>query len=340
MKKNKLTLIVVIALSAIAGYFLYSNQSGTIRKELRDFAVKDTASITKIFMADAFGNTITIERQDVEKWMVNNKFEARRDAIDLVLKTVSRMEVKAPVSKAAFETVVKNLAGNSTKVEIYTGKNKPSKTYFVGGATPDNFGTYMLLEGSSVPFIMHIPGFYGYLTSRFFTDEVEWKSTVLYNYNPATIEKIELNYLEVPHESFVLENISSGKPVLKSALLNKTYNNIDTLAIYYYINAFRKVNVEFYATDVPEEKRDSIMTHCKKFTITITDKEGNVNNFIGFNKPVKEGAEDLEGNPIVFDMDRMYGLTNDNEFVIIQYFVFDELTPRISFFLRDEVVKK
>jgi hypothetical protein len=340
MKKNRLTIILVIVLTSVAGYLLYTNQSGTIRKELRDFAVKDTASISKIFMADAFGKTVTVERQDVEKWVVNNKFEARRDAIELVLKTISRMEVKAPVSKAAFETVVKNLAGNSTKVEVYTGKNKPSKTFYVGGSTPDNFGTYMLLEGSTVPFIMHIPGFYGYLTSRFFTDEIEWKSTALYRYNPEKIEKIEVNYLEAPQESFVLENLSSGKPLLKSALLNKRYDNIDTLAVYYYVNGFRKVNVEFFATDVIKETRDSIITNCKKFTISITDTEGNVNNFKGYNKPVKAGAEDLEGNPIVFDTDRMYGLTNDNEFVIIQYFVFDNLTPRISFFLKDEVVKK
>ena len=58
MKKNKTLLVIAAALLAITSYFIFSKNSGTIKRELRDFAVADTASITKIFMADKTGKTV------------------------------------------------------------------------------------------------------------------------------------------------------------------------------------------------------------------------------------------------------------------------------------------
>jgi hypothetical protein len=336
MKKNKLTLIIIIVLALTAGYLYVNNQRGTLRKELKDFAVKDTAAVSRIFMADNFGNKVTLHRVNEDAWMVNDKYEVRRDAIDLLLKTIYRIEVKSPVSKAAFETVVKNMAGNATKVEVFMGKDKPGKVFYVGGATKDNFGTYMMMENSSVPFIMHIPGFYGYLSSRFFTDEKDWKTTLLYKYSPGEIDKIELAYDEFPEHSFSIENISKGNPMLKSLKDGKKVENIDKDAVRYFAGSFSKVHFEFYANDIAKETRDSIISLYPKFTFKITDTKGDKNVFRAFKKPVPDGTKDMEGRDIEFDVDRMYGLTSSGDFVIIQHYVFDQLTPRIEFFLKEE----
>ncbi|HET6243047.1 MAG: DUF4340 domain-containing protein [Bacteroidetes bacterium] len=340
MKKNRITLIIVLVLSIVAGYLWFNNKTGTIKKELKDFAVKDTANVSKIFMADGIGRTVTLERKTNSIWTVNGNAEARKDGIDLLLNTISQLEVKSPVSRASLDHVVSNMAGNSTKIEIYMGKDKPAKVYYVGGATPDNMGTFMLLENSSVPFVMFIPGHRGYLSSRYFIDETEWKSTALYRYNPNEIEKIEINYVKSPEESFAIENISTRKPRLKSIQDNKYLEKIDTLSIIQFVSNFRHINFEFYANDTPLTTKDSIMDFCKNFSIEITDIHGKVNSFTGYNKPMKEGSTDLEGNPITFDMDRMYGLTNEKDFVIIQFFVFNELTPRINYFLNQDTVKR
>lgn len=333
MKKDRITLIIVLILSLVAGYLWVNNKTGTIKKELKDFAEKDTSNVTKIFMADGHGKSVTLERKSKSVWTVNGHSEARKDGIDLLLGTISNLEVKSPVPRVALDNVISNLAGSSTKIEIYKGEDEPAKVYYVGGPTKDQYGTYMLLENSSIPFIIHIPGHHGYLSTRYFIDEAEWKSTALYRFNHDQLDKIEINYTEVPEESFLIENISSRKPRLKSIYEDRYIDNIDTLSIIQYVNNFKHINFEFYANDLPQETKDSVMTHCEKFNIKITDVNGNVNSFTGYNKPMKEGAMDLEGNPIKYDVDRMYGLTNENEFVIIQYFVFNELTPRIGYFL-------
>ncbi|MBA3899282.1 MAG: hypothetical protein H0X62_03585, partial [Bacteroidetes bacterium] len=328
----KLALVVILALSAVAAYLYFSNHTGTIKKELKDFSVKDTAQVTGIFLADNFGNKVKLDRKSESVWMVNDKYETRKDAIKLILGTIHTMEVKSPVSKASFENVITQISAKHTKVEIYMGKNKPVKTFYVGGSTKDQFGTYMMLENSSVPFVMHIPGFFGYLSTRFFTEEENWRSTALFRYNLENIEKIAVNYMEFPQESFEIEKISSKKPVVKSILTGKTIENLDTLAVLYYASKFQNINVEFYGNDLEAVRRDSIITHCKRFSVEITDIHGNKDLFTAFRKPMPEGSEDEEGNPQPFDKDRMYGLTKNGDFVLIQFFVFDEITPRFAFF--------
>ena len=46
--------------------------------QLHDFAVKDTSAITKIFLADKFGATVTLEREDVGEWTVNEDYKAEK----------------------------------------------------------------------------------------------------------------------------------------------------------------------------------------------------------------------------------------------------------------------
>ena len=341
MNKNKITILVIFILTLIASWLFYNNRTGTIKEELRDFAVKDTASINKIFMADANGKKVTLEKTGIRSWQVNRQYEARMDAIDVLLQTIYLLELKSPVSKASFDQVVKNIAGKSTKVEIYQGGNKPVKTYFVGGATPDNSGTYMLLENSSAPFIIHIPGFTGYLTTRYFTDQEGWRSTDLFKYNIAEVKSVEVTYAEKPEDSFIIENISNGKLSLRSTYYGQPIANFDTTALVEYLMNYQKINFEFIVNDIPPATLDSIVTHCKKFTITVTDDSGNKKMVNAFKKPVPEGTLNMNNELIHFDQDRMYALiNNDKDVVIIQHFVFDKLTPPLSYFETDPIVKK
>ena len=120
MKKNKIYLILFIILIALAAWFYFNEKNSTIKPELRDFAIEDTASVSKIFMVNKNNKSILLERLNKGTWQVNGKYIARKDAVDLILKTLKRIDIKSPVSKASFENVVRNLAATNTKVDIYT----------------------------------------------------------------------------------------------------------------------------------------------------------------------------------------------------------------------------
>jgi hypothetical protein len=338
MKKNKLSVIAVILLALTAAYFIYTNNVGTIKKELKDFAVKDTASITKIFMADKEGESVLLEKKENGKWMVNNTFWAREDAIYTLLKTMYKVEVKSPVSKEAFNNVVSLLSGTGVKVEIYTNSKKPYKVYYVGNATSDSFGTYMLLENSSVPFVTHIPGFYGYLTPRYFTSEAEWRNTELFKYNIGDLKEVELMNHENPDASFKIENIDTEHPIVKSPITQMVYENIDTTNILGYLQLFENIHLEYYLNQlVSKEKQDSIIACCPKFDLTVTDVLGNKKTVRAFNKPMPPGSLDDEGKPLLNDYDKMYAVVNNGQdFVSIQYYVFDPLMQPLNFFLKKQ----
>jgi hypothetical protein len=204
MKRTTYIYLLIFALLLIAAIFIMSqNRSGTIPQALQDFAVPDTENVTKIFLADRKGNHVELERQGPGVWMVNNKFKAFDQHIKILLETIKLVEVKNPISIKAKSNYLKEMLVGSTKVEIYkNGQKEPAKIYSVGGTTPDMLGTIMLLHGSTTPFVTWIPGFDGFLSSRFFTSEREWRTRDLYALSPASINELEYDYPSTPDKSF------------------------------------------------------------------------------------------------------------------------------------------
>ncbi|MBT8196273.1 MAG: hypothetical protein HKO56_05855, partial [Bacteroidia bacterium] len=130
MKKNKALFGIFILLLIAAAYFLISKNSNTIKSELSDFAVKDTASITKIFLVDKKENQILLERKN-GVWFVNGEVQARPDAMSSLLKTLYQIEVRSPIGERAQNTIIRHLGSVGIKCEIYLNdEKKPSKVYY------------------------------------------------------------------------------------------------------------------------------------------------------------------------------------------------------------------
>ena len=138
--------VLLVLLLIVAGYFYFTQNTNTIRSEFSDFALEDTSSVSRMFISDFEGISADLTRQSDNTWKINDKYKARQDAIDLILKTVNSVKVTETVPRSSKETVIKSMAGSSIKVEIYTSSEKPAKVYYVGNPTQNHFGTYMLLE--------------------------------------------------------------------------------------------------------------------------------------------------------------------------------------------------
>ena len=328
--KNKIGIVLVILLSAITFYFTTQNKKGTLKKELTNFAVKDTASITKIFLADKQNHTVLLERQTNGGWVVNKKFQVREDAIKTLLLTIKELSVKAPVGKQAFENVVKRLATSAVKVEIYTN-DELNKVYYVGHSTQDSTGTFMMLENSSTPFIMWIPGFEGYLSARYFTDEESWKSTVLFSHPLATIKSIKIEYPQKPNFSFEI-GISNKKLSLKSILTGTMVEKFDTAMAFEYLTGFKDVHYEFSAKELPASTRDSVLMRKPMHIITITDINGKTDRLTTYPK-LASVVQITQDSTLIYDVDRMYAIhNNDKDLISVQFYVFDHLLKPLDYF--------
>ena len=291
-----------------------------------DFAVKDVSSIDKIFIADMKGQVTLTRSADGMTWLVNDRYRARDESIALVLKTIKGVSVKAPVSEKMKATVIRNMAAGGKKVEIYQGGNRPVKTWIVGTSTPNHAGTYMVLEKDGQvgedPYVIHMEGNYGYLTPRFFTSEREWRHTGVFNFSD--LERVEFDCFENPEESYALQVLSNGQLGLEDAS-GQTIPFYDVVEVQDHFNRFKKVHLETYDSHMDAVKEDSLRSTNPAFRLTALGKSGDEKHLDVYWKP-RTGLDRNElGDLMEHDGERMYGVTEGNEVVLLQRFVFDPL---------------
>src|SRR5690349_12632150 len=113
LKKNKILIIATLVLAIVAVWLIMRTRSGTVQ-EYHNFAVEDTASITKIFLADRSGKSIELEREG-NRWHLNKKYYARRDAVKSLLETLKLVSLRSVVPKSMYNTVIKQLSTGAIK---------------------------------------------------------------------------------------------------------------------------------------------------------------------------------------------------------------------------------
>jgi len=330
MKKNGIIIGLIVVLGIVALVLVSRNSNSSIKRELRDFAVEDTASVDRVFMVRKDNQQVTLTRVN-GGWVVNDKYPARMDAVDNLLKTLNRIRVKSPVSASALDNAVRMLATRNTKVEVYR-KNKLLKTIYVGGPTQDQMGTFMILEGSSVPFVVHIPGFVGYLSSRFFVDEIGWKSTAIFKYNFNDIKAVTVLNTDGEPGSFRLLSSGNNKFSITTPEGATLPGTLDTVGAKFYLSQFERVNFEFFADSTPQRVKDSLLATTPYRIIMLEDHAGNSRKIAAW-KRLADGKLDPEGNPMVNDNERMWALIDDKLWTVIQFYVFSPLFAKSTNFL-------
>lgn len=337
MKKSSIILLTILI--ALAGFSIYifksKGKTSTINKEASNFGFKDTASIDKIFLADKDGKQVLLERKKTG-WVLDGKFPVRPDILELLLYTIHSVEVKTPVSKGGRNSVIKIMSSKSTKIEIYS-KGKKVKQYYVGHSTQDNTGTYMLLTNLDTdknyeePFITHIPGFDGFLSTRYLTTSIDWRDRLIVNYRPPQIKQIKIDLHEIPDSSFVIDLISMQRFDLRT---KKGPISFEEDKMKQYIAYFQNLNCE-----VVLDKKDRLVDSLSKsaipfITLTITDRNNGTSVCEFFHKQTVEGKNEQYGINYKYDPDKLFvRYNNGNDYGVAQFYVFGKILQTYQYFL-------
>lgn len=350
MKRNRVILIITFALIVVAAFLYYGKQSGTFDSGEKDFAVVDTASITKVFLADKKNNTILLERISAGEWVFNNDKRARQSGVNLLLETMKYLVPKYPVPKSAHDNVVSQLAAQSIKVEVYQmvyrinlfdkiklfQHEKLTKTYYVGGATPDNMGTFMLIEGADVPFVVHLLGFRGYVAPRYSTLEKDWRDHQVFKTKLYDIRTVIMEMPGEPENSYRIES-DANYIKLFSLANNEAVESWDTLKVLNFLTSFADLRYETFIELMPKTEVDSIIQSTPKNILTLVDVNGDTTSIKTFHKSNDEMAFDMEGNLYTYDIDRLFALINEGrDFVLIQYYSFGRVLRPLSYFIPEK----
>ena len=346
-KNNRITIIIAALLVVIAGVLIWNNRYlSTLQGEASDFQVWDTASVTKIYLADRRENESLLERQE-EGWTLNAIYKAHPKQVNYLLTTLYKIRIKMPVSVASHDNIVKQLASQSTKVEIYQMvprinlfdkiklfyHEKRTKVFYVGDATMDNSGTFMLKEGADKAYIVYIPSFRGFISTRFTANPDDWRDHTIFHEKLADIQSVEIDFNEDPEGSFRIDNIGRHQYKLTRLCDNKDLP-YDTLKVINFLSSFSDLRFEALFTNTMEQERmDSITSSPFVHNVVLTSKDGSTQDMKTFRKLVLNGVTDMGGDYGDMDHDRMYALIDGGkDFVLIQNYVFDKVLHDVRYF--------
>ena len=328
--KYRLYLLIVLILFIIAIMILMPDNSSTIRDKEGNFAVSDISSVTRIHIGQQENNEINLVRNE-GFWTLNDKYLARPEAVIALLQAVQVIDIKSPVSKVEHGFIMDSLNNRSALIEIFDG-SKIIKKYHIFQEKGQLNRTFMLLEKSSQPFVVFIPGFTERIGSIFSIDELYWRDKIIFHLTPAQIESVTVEHPASPEKSYRIKRVDNNRYVIESLLLNEPVSGYDTSAIISYLYNFVNIRFESFTSITADKKIQSIIKSTPLFIITIEDKYSNTNSLKAFSVPV-DNADNFQQQQ-EFDPDKMYAVFNENrDTVIIKYFVFDPLIKEIKYFL-------
>lgn len=326
MGKTIIYLLILAILGVGVYYFVLRERDPFVKSEAA-FNVKDTGRIGKIFLAKTNGESVTLQRTD-SGWVLNGTYKTRMSTLNGLLRTLEEQQPLYPVPENQHNSVIKALAGNSVKVELYDLKGKKINSFYVGHGAYNYSGTYMLQEGAKRPYIVQIPHFHGYLTPNYTTDFADWRDRTVINLPADQVKSFSIRYTEEPLNSFTIDYSEEKPKVTIDPNLNFS-SPLNERRAMVYRKYFTDIYAEGYLNGI--EDMDSVIASVPKFCeMEVVANNGWKQQIDIFKMPLNKRSKNLatadEGD---YDIDRFYGVINGGkDTVLLQAFTFDKFFRR------------
>jgi hypothetical protein len=325
--RKLIVLIAFLILVITLGFYaksLVENQ-GKSDTELIEFAVKDTSTVDKIIISDAYSNTIELVRSE-KKWTDASGECVTQENVHFILDALKNIEFKAYLAKEAQANFNKKLVTQHTKVEIFQN-GEWVKTWYIGPPSQDHYGQIMLLDSkeagkSDIPVMMSIRGVKGIIEPRFFADKRSWKCTNIFAVPLEKIAKVDVKIMTDPRLSFSVTKVGSILSVFQAG---KKLVNADNSMTFRYLQNYKKIHYDLANFELSKRQVDSVK-HTKPFsTISLYETTGKKTHLRLFTLKSNETSKNEYGEVLNIDLNKFWCELPNGELVKCQYFVFDPL---------------
>lgn len=323
MKRTLLLLALFLVSGAATAWYLTDEgqqQKSTLLSEDRNFKVEDTDAIHKIFIAQRAGETVTLERKD-GYWMYNGKYRALPNSVDNLMRAFREMQMQyIPPAKAA-PAIIRDLATQGIKVELYDAENNKLKAYYIGGATVDERGTYAIMEGAEQPYVIHLPTWEGNLRFRFNLAGDRWRDKSIFAQEVDDIASVSIEYPKQKNNSFRVEKTEEGYTIDPFYDITPTIKrSLSQGRVEGFLTNFKQVIAEAFENE--HKHRDSILQSIPFSIITLKDKDGLEKRFQFFPIQFQTTEEDASGTPITREqVERYFVDANSEDLMLAQQVV-------------------
>lgn len=267
----KYLISIIVLLMLAGGVYVMQYDGEDIRKELV-LHVSDTSNVQHIRIINRDSPSFEFSRKR-GIWINEDGSYVRKDAIDNLLMTLNRQRVSSLVPKPALDNVVKDLSTQSVKVDVLDGNKESIISFYVGGVTPDERGTFMIREGSDIPVIVNIPGFEGGLRTRYIMSKNDWESRELIP-DLNEISVLEIEYPSRQDQSFRIRKNNRNNPEISK--LGGTKREFHTFNKYLLLELQRRLKNLYSEAVLPEDNRAKIhksIPFCRMYIRNIDGEE-------------------------------------------------------------------
>ena len=323
MRRNLPLLILFLVLLIIAAYFYLSKRTGTYRDSDILFAIRDTALVDRIVISME-QDSLILEKTG-GGWKVNGMHYAQRRLVESLLLAMYHQEADVPVTKKEFDRLYGNLTVGARNVQVFHGE-KLLKAYSM--CYDSNTGaSYMMLEGSSVPFRIHLPGFsIRDISSLYRLEEHYWRDKLLFSLRIDQIAGLSVDYPDRPSASFRITREPGGRWSLISLSDSREVAYCSEEALRRYLSYFSRLRYDEVIDPVILAGENA--PRAAEADILLTDTGGNETRLKIIPRYMQNGEMDL---------DRLYlQLGGMEELMLARYVQVDLILKDISYFTGSE----
>ncbi len=227
------------------------------------FASVPNREITKIEFNNRSADLV-LEKKG-EGWIVNKKHEVRKSSIQFILKILTEMQIKSPVTPDLFNKEI--IGRNVVPVRVKVFEHRKVIKSFLVYKTPSNtYGNIMKMREGSKPFIVCVPGSEAEIGSAFTVNELFWQPYTVFSLQPSDILSVRLENMADTGSSFIIKN-ENRRFILYD--MKKELTGWDTLRTIRYLTYFTHIPFESWAFDISAGDKEKIKKEMPLYKITV-----------------------------------------------------------------------
>lgn len=238
MKKYAFYIVIVAILLTIVLVLVFNDRPGTITGSEKNFAINDTSIITKIRYVHE-GEVMELNKNN-SVWVLNRKYAAKPQFVSLTLKFLQQINLISAVPKESVQKAIEALNEKSMQVTI-EASGKPLVQYRFSEIDTAPSKAYIIMEGSTRPYIMNINGFDLPLFTLFSTSESMWRDRKVFVTPASDMMMVGLAYPQTPDKSFAIYKIKDSLQLKQGDQILK---NVSREAVQNYFFSVTKLNAD------------------------------------------------------------------------------------------------
>jgi hypothetical protein len=256
--RNRTLLLTLLLLSSATGALLFFS-SGNEAVDKSIFKISNQATIDQV-QFESKNQKVELKYSGA-KWLVNNKYEADPQLIDVFFASVMQAEPKRKLSGVQKDSINNRLQTSGITVSFWQEEKQSNQFWVVGNNQKTE--TYFRLANDD-PYFVTIPGYRVYVASIFELSENEWRNKRIFNFNWQNFKSLKAHFAQKPSQDFTV-SLANGLFGIEEVAV------ADTTKLSGYLESIFNLQADRFLNEQEAIAYDSLLATTPYFQLEIQD---------------------------------------------------------------------